>query len=157
TDAASAFILQNETPADLVLANITTGPRDGVCAVNEIRRNTQFNAVPIIVYSSPAGEEVCLELMDSGINDYLITSFTEHQLLARVRAQLRASQTCAESFRAIRDSEERYRTFANAMHTSSWRATPDGDLVGDALGWEKITGQTADEYRGSVWTAAVHP
>jgi PAS domain S-box-containing protein len=157
TDAASAFIQHNETPADLVLANITTGPRDGVGDVSEIRRNTQFNAVPILVYSSPAGEEVCLELMDSGINDYLIMPFTEHQLLARIRAQLRASQVCAESFRAIRDSEERHRTFANAMHTSSWRATPDGGIVGDALGWEKITGQAADEYRGFGWTAAVHP
>jgi PAS domain S-box-containing protein len=157
TDAASAFMLHNETPADLVLANIMSGPRDGAGDVSEIRRHTRFNAVPIIVYSSPAGEAVCLELMDSGINDYLITPFTEHQLLVRVRAQLRASQTCAESFSAIRDSEERYRTFANAMHTSSWRATPDGDIVGQALGWEKLTGQTADEYRGFGWTAAVHP
>src|SRR5262249_39332673 len=99
----------------------------------------------------------CLELMDSGIKDYLITPFSEHQLLARVRAQLRTSQTCAESFSNIRDSEERYRTFANAMYTSSWRATPDGDVVGDASGWQKITGQTADEYRGFGWTAAVHP
>jgi PAS domain S-box-containing protein len=156
TDAASAFILHTETTADLVLANIMTDSRAGA-DVNEIRRNTHFNAVPIIVYSSPGTEDVCLELMDIGINDYLVTPFTEHQLLARVRAQLRASQTCAESFRAIRDSEERYRTFANAMHTSSWRATPDGDIVGDALGWEKITGQSGDEYRGSGWTAAVHP
>jgi PAS domain S-box-containing protein len=108
-DAASAFILHDETPADLVIANIMTGSSDGVGDVSEIRRNMQFNAVPIIVYSPPGGEEVCLELMDTGINDYLITPFTEHQLLARVRAQLRASQTCAESFRAIRDSEEEFR------------------------------------------------
>jgi PAS domain S-box-containing protein len=156
TDAASAIIRHHETTANLVLANIMTGTPDGA-DVSEIRRNTQFNAVPIIVYSSPAGEELCLELMDSGINDYLITPFSEHQLLARVRAQLRTSQTCAESFRTIRDSEERYRTFANAMYASSWRATPDGDVVGDASGWQKITGQSADEYRGFGWTAAVHP
>src|SRR5215831_5979746 len=66
TDAASAIILHNETPADLVLANIMTSPRDGFAAVSEIRRNTQFNAVPVIVYSSPGTEEVCLELMDNG-------------------------------------------------------------------------------------------
>ena len=50
-DAASAFILHSETPADLVLANIMTGTSDDV---SEVRRNMQFNAIPIIVYSSPA-------------------------------------------------------------------------------------------------------
>jgi PAS domain S-box-containing protein len=118
TDAPSAFILHSETPADLVLANVMTGTRNG-SDTSEVRRNMQFNAVPIIVYSSPAEEELCLELMDSGVNDYLITPFSEHQLLARVRAQLRVSQTCAESLSAIPEGEVRYRTFGNAMHMSS--------------------------------------
>jgi PAS domain S-box-containing protein len=97
TDAASAFILHNETPADLVLANIMAGARDGA-TVGEIQKHPQFNPVPVIVYSSAGREEVCLALMDSGINDYLIAPFTADQLLARVRAQLRASQK--EEFRA---------------------------------------------------------
>src|SRR5262249_47001270 len=123
TDAVSAFTLYGETHADLVLANVLTGKPDDV---SEVRRNIQFNAVPVIVYSSPAEEELCLELMDSGVNDYLITPFSEHQLLARVRAQLRVSQTCAEPLSAIREGGERYRTFGNARHMSS----ADGSVCG---------------------------
>lgn len=115
-DAASAFIVHSETPADLVVANIMAGTRDDV---SKVRTNMQFNAVPVIVYSSPAEEELCLELMDRGANDYLITPFSEHQLLARVRAQLRVSPTCAESLTGIRESEERHRTFGNVMHISN--------------------------------------
>jgi PAS domain S-box-containing protein len=121
TDTASAFIVHSETPADLVLANIMTGTPDDV---SEVRRNMQFNAVPIIVYSSPAEEALCLELMDSGVNDYLVTPFSEHQLLARVRAQLRVSRTCDESLSGIRENEERHRTFGNGMRMSS----PDGSV-----------------------------
>ena len=88
TDAESAFIVHSETPADLVLANTITVALDDV---SQVRRNMQFNAVPIIVYSSAAEEELCLKLMDSGVNDYLITLFSERQLLAWVRAQLRVS------------------------------------------------------------------
>ena len=116
TDSESAFIVHRETPADLVLANIITGTLDDV---SKVRRNMQFNAVPIIVYSSAAEEELCLELMDSGVNDYLTTPFSAQQLLARVRAQLRVPHIFAESLSGIRKSEERHRTFGNAMCMSS--------------------------------------
>src|SRR5215471_11689526 len=126
TDVESALTVHSETPADLVLANTITVALDDV---SQVRRNMQFNAVPIIVYSSAAEEELCLELMDSGVNDYLITPFSERQLLARVRAQLRVSHTFAGSLSGIRESEERHRTFGNAMHMSS----ADGS-VGDWAG-----------------------
>src|SRR5262245_19316065 len=156
-DAATAFILNHQRTADLVLANVMAGNRDGTSLIRELRRDEQFQFVPIIVYASSAGEELCLEAMEAGANDCLIAPFSELQLLARVRAQLRAAQVYERSFNDIRDREERYRTFANAVSMSMWSAAPNGDIVSDAYGWEKMTGQTPDEYKGFGWTAAVHP
>lgn len=157
TDAARAFLPDNHNTADLILANVMAGRPDGKSFVREIRRSPQLHLIPIIVYASPSAEELCLEVMEAGANDYVIATFSKRQLLVRVRAQLQAVQTCQDSFDSLRDSEERYRTLTNAMNTSTWTAAPDGNIVGDAYGWEQMTGQAPVEYRGSGWTAAVHP
>src|SRR5215470_1425004 len=150
-DAPTTFSLGRERAPDLVLASVTTRKPDGVDIVREFRRNARLRVVPIILYSSPPGEESCMEGMEAGANDYLITPFSDRQLLTRVRAQLRAAQMRDESFHALRASEERYRTLANAMNTGFWSAAPNGDIVGDVRGWEKMTGQTPEQYRGFSW------
>src|SRR5262245_34352604 len=156
-DTSTVFRLAPERTPDLILANVMMLKLGGFDLLHQFRQNEDLKAVPIILYSSPQDEELCLEAMEAGANDYLIAPFSPRQLLARVRAQLQASQTCAASFAAVRDSEERYRTFANALNTAIWRATPTGDVLADAYGWERLTGQNANEYEGSGWAAALHP
>src|SRR5262245_219191 len=156
-DTPTAFSLARERSPDLALANVMMRSLDGFDLLNAFRRNAELKAVPIILYSSPTGEESCLEGMEAGANDYLIMPLSERELLARVRAQLRAAQMRDESFYALRASEERYRTLANEMNTSVWSAAPNGDVIGEAHGWEKMTGQTPEQYRGFNWMDVVHP
>src|SRR5262249_25987708 len=148
-DSTNAFSLAQERPAGLVLANAMILRLDGFDLLREARRK----AVPVILYSSSVCEECCLEGMEAGANDYLIIPFSDRQLLARVRAQLQSVAMGDESSDSLRDSEERYRTLAIAFNTAVWRAAPNGDVVGEAHGWEKMTGQTAEEYRGNNWIA----
>jgi PAS domain S-box-containing protein len=155
-DTSTVFRLARERSPDLMLANVMMLKLDGFDLLHQFRQNEDLKAVPIILYSSPNEEELCLEGMEAGANDYLITPFSERQLLARVRRQLQAAQVCDESFRALRASEERYRTLATAMNTGIWSAAPNGDVFGEAHGWEKMTGQTAEEYRGYSWMSVVH-
>lgn len=61
-----------------------------------------------------------------------------------------------ESEAALRDSEARYRALAEAIATVIWRTGPDGEVF-EMAGWEGLTGQTAEQYRGSGWMQAVHP
>jgi PAS domain S-box-containing protein len=156
-DAPTALALAHEEVPDLVLANIMTRVPDGFDLVSEFRRDARVPVVPIILYSTPAGEESCVEGMEAGANDYVITPFSERQLLARVGAQLRVAKLRDESIDALRTSEERYRTLATATTAGVWCAAPSGDVVGEAQGWEKMTGQTPQEYRGSSWIDVVHP
>src|SRR5262245_16604078 len=67
------------------------------------------------------------------------------------------AQVREESIHALRASEERYRTLASAMTTAVWSTAPNGDVVGEVRGWEKMTGQTPEEYRGFSWMNVVHP
>src|SRR5262249_23515828 len=130
-DTSTVFRLARERTPDLILANVMMLKLGGFDLLHQFRQNEDLKAVPIILYSSPQDEELCLEAMEAGANDYLITPFSERQLLARVRTQLRAAEVCDESFRALRASEEEYRTLAMAMSTGVWRAAPNGDVFGE--------------------------
>jgi PAS domain S-box-containing protein len=156
-DASTALTLAHEQVPDLVLASVMTRVSDGFDLLREFRRDTQVGEVPIILYSSSADEESYLEGMEAGANDYVITPLSERQWLMRVRAQLRVAQICRQSIHALRASEERYRTLATATTANVWSAARNGDVVGEAHGWEKMTGQTPQEYRGSNWIEVVHP
>ena len=53
-------------------------------------------------------------------------------------------------------SEERYRALVDASTQLVWNTDADGMIV-DMPQWRAITGQTADEVRGTGWLDALHP
>ncbi len=53
-------------------------------------------------------------------------------------------------------SEARYRALTEASALVVWRAGADGGII-ESTGWQDITGQTPDAYKGDGWLAAVHP
>ena len=60
-------------------------------------------------------------------------------------------------FRALAESEERFRSLATATAQIVWWTDPSGDMVGTVPSWQAYTGQTADAIRGAGWTNALHP
>jgi PAS domain S-box-containing protein len=61
------------------------------------------------------------------------------------------------SEKALRRSEERYRSLVQAGPQVVWVTTPTGKIAEDSPEWRAITGQTVDEYLGSGWLDAIHP
>jgi PAS domain S-box-containing protein len=57
---------------------------------------------------------------------------------------------------AVRRSEERYRSLVQAGAQVVWVTKPDGEIAEDSPEWRWITGQSADEYLGKGWLAAIH-
>jgi diguanylate cyclase (GGDEF)-like protein/PAS domain S-box-containing protein len=56
---------------------------------------------------------------------------------------------------ALTESEARYRALVEATAMIVWRAGPDGAIL-DGWGWDLLTGQSPDQYRGDGWLDAVH-
>jgi len=71
---------------DLVLLDLGLADMDGKTALARIRGWSQ---VPVIVLSVRAGEAEKVAALDAGAQDYVVKPFGVHELLARIRGQLR--------------------------------------------------------------------
>jgi two-component system KDP operon response regulator KdpE len=78
---------------DLLLLDLGLPDRDGINVVRDVRT---WSAVPIIVLSARTGEVDKVAALDAGADDYLTKPFGLGELLARVRANLRRSQSAAQ-------------------------------------------------------------
>lgn len=58
-------------------------------------------ACPIIMLTAASGESETIDALDAGANDYVTKPFRLGELLARLRAQLRAHETSTEAVFAI--------------------------------------------------------
>ena len=72
----------------LVLLDLTLPGKDGLAVLEAIR--ARLPDLPVIVLTARAAVEQKVEGLDRGANDYVTKPFSFDELLARVRAQLRA-------------------------------------------------------------------
>jgi len=72
----------------LVLLDLTLPGRDGLEVLGSIR--ARLPELPVIVLTARAAIEQKVQGLDRGANDYMTKPFSFEELLARVRAQLRA-------------------------------------------------------------------
>lgn len=80
-------------PPDLVILDLGLPDRDGQEVISEIRG---FSSVPILVLSVRADEFDKVEALDRGATDYVVKPFGIAELMARVRAALRARAPALE-------------------------------------------------------------
>ncbi len=62
-----------------------------------------------------------------------------------------------EAEAALRESERRFRDFADAAPAMLWVTGPDGSCTFRSRGWYEFSGQTEAEALGFGWLQAVHP
>lgn len=86
---------------DLVVLDLGLPDMDGTDFIRMVR---QDNATPIIVLSARTEENDKVSALDAGANDYITKPFGTAELMARVRAALRASRLSSQSTPATRFS-----------------------------------------------------
>lgn len=57
----------------------------------------------------------------------------------------------------LRLSEARFRAAVDAVEGILWTNDAQGRMVGEQPAWQRLTGQSRDEYQGYGWATAVHP
>ena len=90
--------------ADLVVLDVGLPDMDGHAVLAAIRG---WSAVPVIMLSVRAGEGEKVAALDAGANDYVTKPFGTQELVARIRALLRAHAPAAGTAAAFDDGHLR--------------------------------------------------
>jgi two-component system KDP operon response regulator KdpE len=93
-NGASALDTLGGWPADLIITDLAMPGMDGLELCKRLRATLH---TPIIVLSANGAEQIKVESLDSGADNYLTKPFGIDELLARVRAALRRAGTSKDS------------------------------------------------------------
>ncbi|MGH9626905.1 MAG: sensor histidine kinase [Bryobacteraceae bacterium] len=156
-DAAGMRAALAEGEWDVIIADYRLPQFDARAAL-EVLHETKKD-VPFIVVSATIGEEVAVEMMRSGAQDYLMKGSLA-RLAPTVEREIREASTRLERRRAekaLLESEARFRHLANAMPQIVWTATPDGDIDYCNERLYSLTGRNCTFPGDDGWEAILHP
>ncbi len=93
--------LENETPS-LLLLDIMLPEEDGLSILKKLRNQKKYEKLPIIMLTAKSAEYDKVIGLDSGADDYIAKPFGMMELIARIKAVLRRTETslqlCTEYF-----------------------------------------------------------
>ena len=88
-DIQAALTLVNQFNFDLVIVSLGLSDADGLRLCSQIRSLERTRHLPLVILVDPGDEARLLRGLDMGVNDYVIRPVDRHELLARVRTQIR--------------------------------------------------------------------
>ncbi|RJP78156.1 MAG: response regulator [Candidatus Zixiibacteriota bacterium] len=71
---------------ELVLTDWNMPVMDGLSFVKEIRRNTAYANVPIVMITSIGAKKEVVEALKQGVNNYIVKPFTPAILIEKVKS-----------------------------------------------------------------------
>lgn len=81
-----------KSKCDLVLMDLMLPGMDGMEAIQKLKANIIYRDIPVIIVSAKGDEDNKVKGLDIGADDYLAKPFGMHELVARVKANLRKSK-----------------------------------------------------------------
>lgn len=91
-DGLKALQMVDEQSPDLVILDIMLPKMDGLEACRQLRQNPKYANLPIIMLTA-RGEEIDTVLgLEMGADDYIKKPFSPREMVARVKARLRAKR-----------------------------------------------------------------
>ena len=149
---------------ELILLDIRIPGMDGFEVCRRVKERAETRDIPLMFLSASVELSERVEGLRMGAVDFITKPFQPVELLARVRTHLELSRLRAQLERQVaertakfRESEERFRTIANASPALIWLSGTDKLCVFFNKGWLEFTGRTAEQELGDGWAAGVHP
>ena len=84
--------LAEELP-ELIMLDVMLPGEDGLSLLRFIRQNTATAELPVIMLTAKSAEMDKVQGLDDGADDYIVKPFGMAELVARIRARLRRSQS----------------------------------------------------------------
>ena len=134
---------------DLVISDHSM-PAFSSSAALELLRGKGFGDLPFIIVSGQIGEQVAVEAMKAGAQDYLMKDNLA-RLNTAIERELREAEGRRERRRAeeeLKISETRFRLMIEQSPLSTQIFSPDGRTLRVNRAWERLWGVTLDQIPG---------
>jgi two-component system cell cycle response regulator len=102
SNADSLFEYLATRPVDLLILDLSLPGKDGFAVLEELRKDPAHATLPILVLSSAALEEASVKALGLGASDFVGKPLRLRELLARIRARLRAGRELNQARAEIR-------------------------------------------------------
>ncbi len=88
-DCVAALAKVSEHNFDLMIVSLSLANADGLRLCSQVRSQDKTRHLPMIMLVEPGDEARLLRGLDMGVNDYVMRPVDRHELLARVRTQIK--------------------------------------------------------------------
>ena len=124
TDAKSFAVALEAEDCDLVITDYQLRWTDGMIVLRSVK--LRWPDCPVIMFTGTGSEEVAVEAMKSGLDDYVLKT-TRHY--ARLPGAVRLASERRAQLRALREAESRYLALFNNVPIGIWKAAPEGKII----------------------------
>ncbi len=129
---------------DIILLDLSLPDTRGLDTLIQVQNHAP--TVPIVVLTALNNEELAVEAIRKGAQDYLVKGQIDSQLLVRA---IRYAIERKSTLEALRDSEERFRLLVDSgKDYAIFTLSPNGTVINWNQGAERMTGYRADEIVG---------
>jgi PAS domain S-box-containing protein len=109
---------------DLVITDYQLRWIDGIQVLRRIKARKPD--CPVIMFTGTGSEEIAVEAMRAGLDDYVLKS-PKH--FARLPASVQLALERAEQRRALKEAETRYRSLFEGVPVGLYQSTPEGQFI----------------------------
>jgi PAS domain S-box-containing protein len=148
----------------LILLDMRMPGIDGFEVCRRVKQNPDTRDIPVMFLSASGELQQRVEGIRLGAVDFVTKPFQREELLARVRTHLELSllranleKKVAERTAELRESEERFRTMADAAPIMIWTAGIDKLCTFVNKRWLEFTGRSLLAELGNGWAEGIHP
>lgn len=148
---------------ELILLDVCMPGMDGFEVCRRVKQFEKGRRIPLIFASASTNAEERVEGFSLGAVDFVTKPFQRSELLARVRTHLelgrlrdRLEIEVARRTAELSESEQRFRTMADAAPVLIWAAGTDKLCTFFNKGWLEFTGRSLPQELGNGWAEGVH-
>jgi two-component system, cell cycle response regulator len=89
SDPQAALLKLAEQPVDVLVVSLSLAKADGLRLCSQVRSLERTRHLPVLIVVEPSDDARLLRGLDMGVNDYVLRPIERHELMARVRTQVK--------------------------------------------------------------------